>query len=127
MKTTRLMILSAVALCFGLSSCVQYWEKRQQVKADEHGPREVIDDSHGRDYERYGIPPGPDNAPGLTRDRWSDGSSSMENLNVPVAQLTDMPDEVLSPFPPHRRINVADIRSGDLAKDPDTGEVFRVP
>ncbi|MGC4016254.1 MAG: hypothetical protein QM755_17290 [Luteolibacter sp.] len=52
------------------------------------------------------------------------GSSSTK---YPTATKTANPDRVLSPYPPYNVIDVAGIKSGKLAKDPSTGEVFRVP
>ena len=47
--------------------------------------------------------------------------------NYPTAQRTTTPGEVLSPYPPNKRIDVSGYRSGQLVKDPTTGEIFRVP
>lgn len=45
----------------------------------------------------------------------------------PVARSTNHPDQVISPYPPYRVISVEGIKKGALAKDPSTGEIFRVP
>ncbi len=47
--------------------------------------------------------------------------------DYPVATPTDHPDRVISPHPPNNLINVEGFRSGDLAIDPTTEKVFRVP
>ncbi|MFD0892939.1 hypothetical protein KBB96_16085 [Luteolibacter ambystomatis] len=47
--------------------------------------------------------------------------------DYPTATKTANPGRVLSPYPPYNVINVEDIKSGKLAKDPSTGEIFRVP
>ncbi|MDB6077527.1 MAG: hypothetical protein JWO82_1274 [Akkermansiaceae bacterium] len=45
----------------------------------------------------------------------------------PTAQTTDKPGNVISPYPPYNVIDVSEIKSGHLAKDPSTGKTFRVP
>lgn len=50
-----------------------------------------------------------------------------ESEDYPTAQRTTTPGEVLSPYPPHNRIDVTGFSRGALVKDPQTGEIFRVP
>ncbi len=45
----------------------------------------------------------------------------------PVAQRTANPNQVLSPYSPYNVIDVEGFRSGQLAKDPSNGKIFRVP
>ena len=45
----------------------------------------------------------------------------------PIAQRTDNPNRVLSPYSPYNVIDVEGFRSGQLAKDPSNGKIFRVP
>ena len=45
----------------------------------------------------------------------------------PVAERTDNLNQVLSPYSPYNVIDVEGIRSGQLAKDPSNGKIFRVP
>jgi len=45
----------------------------------------------------------------------------------PVAERTNKPDQVLSPYAPYNVIDVAGFKSGQLAKDPSNGKIFRVP
>ena len=45
----------------------------------------------------------------------------------PVAERTDNPNRVLSPYAPYNVIDVEGFRSGQLAKDPSNGKIFRVP
>ena len=45
----------------------------------------------------------------------------------PMAQRTSIPNQVISPYPPYNVMDVTDVRSGQLARDPKTGEIFRVP
>lgn len=45
----------------------------------------------------------------------------------PMAQRTDKPNRVLSPYAPYNVIDIEGFRSGQLAKDPSNGKIFRVP
>ena len=45
----------------------------------------------------------------------------------PVAQRTANPNHVISPYSPFNVINVEGFRSGQLAKDPSNGKIFRIP
>ncbi len=45
----------------------------------------------------------------------------------PVAQPTANPNHVISPYSPFNVINVEGFRSGQLAKDPSNGKIFRIP
>lgn len=47
--------------------------------------------------------------------------------DYPVAERTDKPGMVLSPYSPYNVIDVEGFQSGDLAKDPSNGKIFRVP
>ncbi len=73
-----------------------------------------------RNYGRYGIPP---EQQGQPRSQ----APAPRAEDYPTAQRTTVPGEVLSPYPPHNRIDVSGYRSGQMVKDPKTGEIFRVP
>lgn len=45
----------------------------------------------------------------------------------PTAERTDRPNYVLSPYAPYNVIDVTGFKSGQLAKDPSNGKIFRVP
>ncbi len=45
----------------------------------------------------------------------------------PMAQRTANPNQVLSPYSPYNVIDVEGFRTGQLAKDPSNGKIFRVP
>jgi len=47
--------------------------------------------------------------------------------DYPVAQKTANPNQVLSPYAPYNVIDVEGFRSGQLARDPSNGKIFRVP
>ncbi len=45
----------------------------------------------------------------------------------PMAERTDNPNRVLSPYAPYNVIDVEGFRPGQLAKDPSNGKIFRIP
>lgn len=45
----------------------------------------------------------------------------------PDAKRTANPNQVISPYAPYNVIDVEGFRSGQLAKDPSNGKIFRVP
>lgn len=47
--------------------------------------------------------------------------------SYPTAERTANPNQVLSPYKPYNVIDVEGFRSGQLAKDPSNGQIFRVP
>jgi len=53
--------------------------------------------------------------------------ASKRNSDIPVAEKTDKPGFVKTPFTPQKLIDVRGMASGSLAKDPSTNQVFRVP
>lgn len=79
-----------------------------------------------RDYARYGIPP-QEESPRQNPQRSNTRPSAPSNSDYPVAQRTSNPNEVLSPFAPHSRINVEGFKSGQLARDPNNQKIFRIP
>ena len=81
------------------------------------------DQERRRDYGRYGIPD-----PGYQDGRRSGPARQQYNpSDYPVAQYTGTENVVLSPYPPHRRVDVSGFRPGALARDPESGKIFRVP
>lgn len=55
------------------------------------------------------------------------GTPQTQARQYPTAQRTTTPGQVFSPYPPHHRIDVTGYRSGQLVRDPETSEIFRVP
>lgn len=47
--------------------------------------------------------------------------------SYPTAERTANPSQVISPYKPFNVIDVEGFRSGQLAKDPSNGKIFRVP
>lgn len=72
-------------------------------------------------------PPPRRTAPSQPAPRQSAPAPAPRSKDYPTAQRTTTPGEVLSPYPPYNRIDVSGYRSGQLVKDPKTGEIFRVP
>jgi hypothetical protein len=54
-------------------------------------------------------------------------SSTSSRKEVPVATRSGKPGRVKSPFPPYAELDITGLNSGSLAKDPGTGQIFRVP
>lgn len=47
--------------------------------------------------------------------------------SYPSAERTDNPNRVISPYAPYNVIDVEGFRTGQLAKDPSNGKIFRIP
>jgi hypothetical protein len=45
----------------------------------------------------------------------------------PTATRTENPNEVVSPHPPYKTIDVSDLGPGQLARDPWNNKIFRIP
>jgi len=69
----------------------------------------------GNRYDRYDTDPRRNDPPPPTRETY------------PVAELTDNPNRVISPYAPYNVIDVEGFRSGQLAKDPSNDKIFRIP
>ncbi len=52
---------------------------------------------------------------------------SSPRQDYPYAERTGSPKRVISPYPPYNVIDVDGFRSGQLAKDPSNGKIFRIP
>jgi hypothetical protein len=75
----------------------------------------------------YGQPP---RAPQLTPDPYGTVTPPPNvpaPSKYPTAQRTDKPGIVVCPFDPSRQIDVSEFKSGDLARDKETKQIFRVP
>lgn len=113
----KLAGLSGVILC---SSC-RAWERGEARKRTiEDGP-EPIPTGPPRDYARYGIVPDDESPAAADRNYVTTAS------RYPVATRTTRDGFVRSPYEPYELINVKGFPSGNLVKDPKTGQVFRVP
>lgn len=86
---------------------------------DQGAQRPPYPGDQGNNPPPYGTPPPPVSPPPAQpvppRDQY------------PVAERTDNPNRVLSPYAPYNVIDVEGFRSGQLAKDPSNGKIFRVP
>ena len=69
----------------------------------------------------YGQPPGP------TPYGQVQPPSVPEPTKYPTAERTQTPGIVVCPFDPNRQIDVSEFKSGDLARDRETKQIFRVP
>ncbi len=91
------------------------------------------------DPANLAAPARPDSAPGSLSDIESPNpvsppppapeprSSTSFPGNYPLATPTTKPNRVVSPFPPFHEIDIEGFRSGQLARDPSNGKIFRVP
>ena len=93
---------------------------------DEYGPYGERDDAYDApppapmELPRESPPPREPNVP-------PPNPSSAGRKEYPVAERTNNPNQVLSPYAPYNVIDVAGFKSGQLAKDPSNGKIFRVP
>ncbi len=55
------------------------------------------------------------------------GHPGYGDQSYPMGTRTNNPNYVRSPYPPHNVIDVTGFRSGELAVDPTTNKVFRIP
>lgn len=68
------------------------------------------------------------NGDGYRDDRYSnEPPRQSQRQDYPYAERTSNPDRVISPYAPYNVISVEGFRSGQLAKDPSNGKIFRVP
>jgi len=51
----------------------------------------------------------------------------LDRSKLPTAQKTEMMGRVVSPYPPHRELDVAGLPSGSLARDPSVDKIFILP
>ena len=77
------------------------------------------------------IPGNPDN-PGAPNPYGQPGNPGLPQPpsrpgDYPTARPTGRPGEVISPYEPYEVIDVSDFRPGQLARDPHTEKIFRVP
>lgn len=84
-----------------------------------------------RERERYER----ENRQDEVRDRYEDRTDGYRpnpeppptRDTYPTAERTANPNQVISPYKPYNVIDVEGFRSGQLAKDPSNGKIFRVP
>ena len=99
------------ALGTGVAALSEDAQRRREAEMNYHGsPSQGYAPPGGQAYQP---PVSPPSQPG--RDPY------------PMAQRTSIPNQVISPYPPYNVMDVTDVRSGQLARDPKTGEIFRVP
>ncbi len=85
----------------------------QRADGSYNSPDSRYDDRGGNQNSRYDNQSSPPRQP--TRDQY------------PVAERTNNRDRVISPYSPYNVIDVEGFRSGQLAKDPSNGKIFRIP
>lgn len=102
-----------------LSSCSVDWQKLDPIHVE---PTLVNDNKpvlrtleDGRDISGYPIPHS-----GVK-------SQSSRSAVVPEGLRTEEVNTVMSPYPPHKKLDASSVKDGDLVRDPDTKKIFRIP
>lgn len=77
----------------------------------------------------YSSPSGPEDYPSPIEPQPQGNPSPPPSQpgSYPPARKTLDRNEVISPYPPHHRIDVTGFQSGQLARDPYTDKIFRIP
>lgn len=74
----------------------------------------------GQGNTPYGTTPTPTPTP-------TPGPGPIAPTEYPVAQRTNNPDQVISPFDPNRVIDISGYKSGQKVRDPENKKIFIVP
>ena len=82
--------------------------------------RDGYEGRYGDDYEEPEVERTPAPAP-------QPKPQTQGRKEYPVAERTEKPGMVISPYSPYNVIDVEGFQSGALAKDPSNGKIFRVP
>jgi hypothetical protein len=132
MSMLKLPAIAFAATCLVATSCVR-------PAPPPPRPSHRIPPSVTRGFyydERFVGPPAPahlrENPPRLTdagaRPAPSPGTApSSPAQDHPVGRPTSNPNHVISPHEGHNVVDVSEFKSGDLARDPTNGKIFRVP
>lgn len=134
MNMLKMRLIGSAALVLGAVACEPLpvypqsdaprrpYPPRQQDPRDQRPPyygdeqTQPPQNSHPYYDPRYGQQPPPPVERVPRRDEY------------PMAERTDNPNRVISPYgPDYNVIDVEGFRSGQLAKDPSNGKIFRVP
>ncbi|MFD2257536.1 hypothetical protein ACFSSA_12710 [Luteolibacter algae] len=143
---TRLKLTAAAIAGGVLVSCTPYQQQGAAVGALGGGAIGAIAGDGSRDAVRgaalgaalgTGVAALQENQQRENRNRYDNGFDQQgpypserpapSRDQYPTAERTDNRDQVLSPYPPYNVIDVQGFRSGQLAKDPSNGKIFRVP
>jgi hypothetical protein len=131
----HLRVSSVVVLgTLSLVSCFEPPPPRRSAIGPSSSYRGSYGDAYGEPgphHDPYDAPPPldmpRDPAPPLDPVRPPAAPSPAARKEYPVAERTNNPNQVLSPYEPYNVIDVAGFKSGQLAKDPSNGKIFRVP
>lgn len=127
MSMLKMKLIGAVSLVFGAVSC-----EPLPVYPQTDGPMRPypprVPDQRPPYYGDEQVPrtPNPDYNPPYGEERPPVDRVPRRD-EYPVAERTDNPNRVISPYKPYNVIDVEGFRSGQLAKDPSNGKIFRVP
>ena len=90
-------------------------------------PREVASDRKVDEQRVVDEAPAPKLPPKEIAPPTTPVPPTTSRKEVPVATRSGKPGRVKSPFPPYAELDITGLNSGSLAKDPGTGQIFRVP
>ncbi|MEP4078093.1 hypothetical protein [Haloferula sp.] len=122
----RFLVQPVFGFCVLFSSCSSYRQQAEIIDDLANGQgTPVQEESDAHPYERYGIP---QDEPGDEVSSQSGQSQSQPgSATYPAARKTDNPNIVESPYSPNHKVNVRGFSSGQLARDPQNGKIFRIP
>ncbi len=112
-----------------------YGPEADRILANDRYPDTRNDDPY-RSYDRprtdpYGTQARPDPRAPRIDPNIDPGAPTVPSQptrnDYPVAERTTRADQVLSPYAPYNVIDVEGFKTGQLAKDPSNGKIFRIP
>lgn len=121
-KSICTFVIGAIALLVSCEPLPVYPEDpygRSQRGPDQRDPYNR--ERSGGSWERTPIPDG------YTPPQRYAPPERQAPQEYPVAERTDSRNQVISPYAPYNVIDVEGFRSGQLAKDPSNGKIFRIP
>lgn len=78
-----------------------------------------------RDISMEELFPNDEDTPPPLRELPADVTPPVEKY--PLAERTENPNQVLSPYAPYNTIDITGFKPGALARDPSNQQIFRVP
>lgn len=100
--------------------------ERPESRAGDYPPPSRGDDHPIASDERVAPLPEIERTPAPRKDAERTPAANTKG-EIPVATKTANPNRVRSPYPPYTELDITGLPGGSLAKDPTTGEKFRVP
>lgn len=132
--TTRISFILLTGATFILSSCGWNWNKLnptyiEPILINNNQPvLHTLDD--GRDLSGYPIPKGAFHNRVEARQVVPTKESSSGFItpsSLPYGEKTSNPNQVRSPYPPHKLLDATGYPSGTIVKDPASMQSFKLP